>query len=232
MCFWMNKMSCGELLPINAVCLEESVVNQGNKPQSWRRRACCTQRHVAKKPSAVISSLQWPHKSGLQAVGGVDFSSIQRHLMLVAVYLARSHADAKWCQHLFVLPFGGSWSFFCFFMVRTLDAISPSCPNNLLICSCLCSVVIAPCRSSGLCHFASFSHILPVLSQQKCAHLHGLTGYLTVQNSLQFKRMDSSPVLVLQTHLQQERDAGLENSAFYFHAHALEVLLKWILFIL
>lgn len=230
MCFWMNKMSCGELLPINAVCLEESVVNQGNKPQSWRRRACCTQRHVAKKPSAVISSLQWPHKSGLQAVGGVDFSSIQRHLMLVAVYLARSHADAKWCQHLFVLPFGGSWSFFCFFMVRTLDAISPSCPNNLLICSCLCSLVIAPCRSSGLCHFASFSHILPVLSQQKCAHLHGLTGYLTVQNSLQFKRMDSSPVL--QTHLQQERDAGLENSAFYFHAHALEVLLKWILFIL
>lgn len=108
-------MSCGELLPINAVCLEESVVNQGNKPQSWRRRACCTQRHAAKKPSGVISSLQWPHKSGLQAVGGVDFSSIQRHLMLVAVYLARPHADAKWCQHLFVLPFVGSWSFSFFF---------------------------------------------------------------------------------------------------------------------
>lgn len=121
--------------------------------------------------------------------------------------------------------------FFCFFflMAHTLDAISSSCPDSLLICSALCSLVIAPCRS--LCHFASFSHILPVLSQQKRAHLHRLTGYLS-QNSLQFKRMASCPVLVLSTHLQQETDAGLGTSAFYFHAHALEVLLKWIFFIL
>lgn len=224
-------MSCGELLPINAVCLEESVVNQGNKPQSWRRRACCTQRHVAKKPSGVISSLQWPHKSGLQAVGGADFSSIQRHLMLVAVYLARSHADAKWCQHLFVLPFGGSWSFFCLFMAqhaRCHFLLLSQQPAYLFwsVFSGYCTLSFS--GSLSLCCF--FSHLACPISAKMCTFTWINRLFKPKQPSVQKDGQFSSYSSL--KYVQQERDAGLENSAFYFHAHALEVLLKWIFFIL
>lgn len=58
--------------------------------------------------------------------------------------------------YLFCLSVGLDLSF-AFFMAHTLDAISSSCPTNLLICSCLCSLVVAPCRSPGLCHFGPLS---------------------------------------------------------------------------
>lgn len=97
------------------------------------------------------SRLGWHHRSSDHikvAVGGVDFSSVERHLTPQGVYLARSHADAQWCQHLFVLR---RWVliFLLFFLSLTHSAISSSCPNDLIICSSLCSLGFSPRRSWG-----------------------------------------------------------------------------------
>lgn len=86
--------------------------------QDWKKQKLLQQGsgNTAKKRSGVTSSHEWPHESGHQAVGGVDFSSTRHHLTPVTVYLVWSLADAKWCQHLFVLPLFGSWSFFCLYL--------------------------------------------------------------------------------------------------------------------
>lgn len=80
----------------------------------------------AAKERPVTSSLKWPHESGHQAVGGVDFSSARHHLTPEAVYLAWSLCDTNWCRHLFALPLFGTWS------------------SSLSCCLCL---------THSLCHF-------------------------------------------------------------------------------
>lgn len=108
----------------------------------------------AAKERPVTSYLKWPHESGHQAVGGVDFSSARHHLTPVAVYLAWSLADANWCRHLFALPVFGSWSsslsrFLCLTSSRchflhtplqhaSLLDILHLTMNNMIICSGQC----------------------------------------------------------------------------------------------
>lgn len=153
--------------------------------------------------------------------------------MPVDVYLARSHAVAKWCQHLFVLPFAGSWSFFCFFMSHTLDSISSSCPNNLIICSSLRALVNASCRSLGLTRFASFPSSLFYLSK-KCTFTW--TCYLSQSKDMKtaFSSEDGQFywLLVLCQRMQQERYMLKKHHVIYLHAQALEILWKWMFSIL
>lgn len=105
---------------------------------------------VAHNEAQPRSRLDWHHLSSDHmkvAVGGVDFSSVQHHLTPLEVYLAPSHVPAFICSPCrWVLIF---LSFFFFFISHTLCAISSSCPNDLIICSSLCSLAFAPCRSRG-----------------------------------------------------------------------------------
>lgn len=112
------------------------------------------------------SRLEWHHLCSDHikvAVGGADFSSVQRHLTPLDVYLARSHADAQRCQHLFVLPVVGSWSFFCFFMSHTLChfLLLSQRPDYLFfsVFSGFCTLSF----SGGFCQPGWFAHIFPFL---------------------------------------------------------------------
>lgn len=183
MWFWTNKMACGELLPINVVCLDESVVNKCNKPQSWRRRrACCTQRRAAKKPSGVTSSLQYHIKV---AVGGGDFSSVQRHLTPLDVYLAQLMLKGA-SIYLFSLSLGLDLSF-VFYVSHTLCHFLPLSqrPDYLFfsVFSGFCTLSFSGV-SAILAGFLTSFLFFNVLSQYKSAHLDGLTNYSSLSGSL------------------------------------------------
>lgn len=172
-CFGRNEMSCGELLPINVVCLTNllwiSAINL---------RAGEDDEPVAHNHAQPRSRLEWHHLSGDHikvAVGGVDFSSVQRHLTPLDVYLARSHADAKWCQHLFFLPITGSWSFFCFFHVSHTHSMPfPPVVPTIWLFVLLCGLwFFAPCRSRGfLSAGLVLSHLPFSLMLYVCKTLH------------------------------------------------------------
>lgn len=123
---------------------------------------------VAHNHAQPRSRLEWHHLSGDHikvAVGGVDFSSVQRHLTPLDVYLARSHADAKWCQHLFFLPIAGSWSFFCFFPSLThilCHFLLLSQRPDYLFFSVF-SGFLHPAVLGGFCQPGWFYHIFPFL---------------------------------------------------------------------